>query len=144
MKSTTSSRITLLVVSVVVASQLAVAQEEKQPSPDDEIQKLLVERRDTLRQFLAAVETNYKSGNATFADMVDAHNRILGAELEVAATKGERVKLRATQVALMQELEKTANERVSAGIITSDRALLAKAARQQAEIDLLREQAHSD
>ena len=66
------------------------------------------------------------------------HN-LLDAELELAPNRAARIALREQMVNQLKEIEKVADEAVRVGVAENADLLEVKAARLQAEIDLVRE-----
>ena len=122
-------------------------------TPGQQLQAKLEERRDTLKSRVKALETRLEVGVGDIDLVCKARIDLLDAELQLADTKARRIELLKSRVEKFQQLEKTAKVRQGApppppqpgrppGVIDStDQLYLAMAARMQAEIDLLREQA---
>ncbi|MBP88543.1 MAG: hypothetical protein CMJ64_17815 [Planctomycetaceae bacterium] len=120
-------------------------------SPEQRLRTLLEERRDTLSERLDALENMREVGLGDADVVVSARIDVLDAELELAATKAERIEVLKKRLRSFRELEDWA--RHSRRLLHAHRArttrtavdaagdmLLAKAARMQDEIDLLREE----
>jgi hypothetical protein len=105
-----------------------------------QLQSLRKERRDTLRKLVDAAESKYNSGKATLECVLRASELLLEAELDLAATKTERIAVREKLVANLRQVEKAAQMRHHAGVAPIEESLQAKAARLKAEIQLQCEQ----
>ncbi|MCM2369375.1 hypothetical protein [Aporhodopirellula aestuarii] len=108
-------------------------------APDSKLRELLTERRDALRQRLAAIEASYKVGNTEIGLVIAAENDLLDAELEMSNQPADRIAILEKVVSNMKRIEDWTRQRVGDGTALQQDALLAKASRLQAEIALLRE-----
>ena len=117
---------------------------EQQATPETEINKLLIEQRDTYRQLVDAVTTQYRSGTVELDNVIRAKNGLFAAELELAKTKAERIQIFEKQLDNMRELEAANAQRFEAGVATFNQLLESKAARIRAQIKLLREKDSQD
>ena len=141
MKSAVISSLCVVVASlaVLLSSQTAGSQDKKPTSPENKINSLLVERRDTLRQLVDSVTAQYKAGRTTLDNVIRARNGLLDAELEIAKTKTERIRIHEERVKNFRDLENAIKRRYTVGKGTYEEMLTAKAARLKSEIELLRE-----
>ena len=141
MKSATISMLFVLVASlgVLLCNQPAESQDQQQAAPDNRINSLLAERRETLRQLVDAITARYTAGHRTLDNVIHARNGLLDAELEMAKTSAERIQIHEDRVQNFRALENAVKQRHKAGQATIDEMLVAKAARLEAEIELLRE-----
>lgn len=101
---------------------------------------LLKERRDTLKQLVKIVEARYRNGAATEESVIQASLQLQQAELDLAKTRRERIAICKRTVELLRKQEKIAQARFEAARGTREDVLSARAARLQAEIQMLREQ----
>ena len=124
---------------VVACSQPAESQEERQTSSDNKISDLLAQRRDTLHQLVEWVVAQRNDGAAALGDVIQAKNDLLDAELDIAKTKKERIRIRKEQVENFRLLENAMTFQHKEGGIAGNEVWVAKAARLEAEIKLLRE-----
>lgn len=125
---------------IVIFSQTAVSQTQQEAASDKRLNSLLTERRDTLRQVVDLVIVEYRGGAGTIEEIIQAQNALLDAELDIAKTNAERVRIREEQVKNFRELENLLKQRHESGSgITKSELLVAKATRLEAEINLLRE-----
>jgi outer membrane protein TolC len=128
----------------LVCSRPAESQDATQAATDVKINKLLVERRDTLRKLLGAVTVQHRAGQTTINKVIQAQNGLLDAELQLADTKEERIRIHEKRLENSRNLENLVEHQHAAAAVAIDQVLVAKAARLQAEIDLLRAQAARD
>jgi len=141
MKSVTASLLFVIVASlgVVLCSQQAESQDKQQTTPDNKINSLLAERRDTFRLLVEEVNASFKVGQTSLKNVLHMRNELLGAELEMTKTNAERIRIRKEQVKNFREIENEVKRLFNVGRATNDEMLIAKAARLEAEINLLRE-----
>ena len=112
------------------------------PAPDAEkITALQKERRDLLREVVNSAEEGHRTGVLAYSAVSRAMTAWLNAELDLAANHAERVAVREKILTHAENVEKTAGEAFKVGNADRTDLLEAKAARLQAEIDLLRERA---
>jgi hypothetical protein len=105
------------------------------------LERLLKQRRDTLREMVAFAETQYRAGVAEQDAMFRASESLIAAELDLATDKAERIALRERRLEIMKRMEEyTGALRDVAGANNAD-VLAATAERLKAEIELLRERA---
>jgi hypothetical protein len=142
-----------VVVAVTIARTIAAdppAPEQKAASKQEaaltqdqaskQLEALLKERRDTLRQMVENLEVGQRSGTGiTELSVLHARNELLDAELDLAKTREERVAVREKMVANLKVIEKAAEMQYRMGTTTPETLLRAKAARLKAEAQLLRE-----
>ena len=126
-------------VCLVMLSQSATSQTEQNTLSDKKLNSLLEELRDTRRQIVEWIELRYSQGNASLDNVIQARIELLDAELDIAKTKAERVRVREEQVKNFLELENLLTQRHKNGEITNVEILAVKAVRLEAEIQLLRE-----
>jgi len=124
---------------VVLFGQPAVSQTGPNGTLPEKLTNLLIERRDALRQIADWVESRHRNGNETLENLMQARNELLEAELEVAKTRTERIRIREEQVSNVRLLEDRLSHLRENGEISAAEVLVAKAARLKAEIELLRE-----
>jgi outer membrane protein TolC len=105
------------------------------------IERLLKQRRDTLRQVVELANAEYGAGRATQTDVVHATESLIEAELELTTDKAERIALREKRVESLRNLEQYTRAKQLVAVATSAELLAATAARLKAEIELLRERA---
>jgi len=139
----------LLTLIVVAAGFFCVslakpAQSQDQPEPKNaQLEKLLIERRDTARELVAAVEAEYAVGAETVGALVRAQNVLLDAELDLAKTKPERIRIHEQRVKNLRRVEAEIAAKAKLGVAGASTADLksAQVSRLTAEIELERERA---
>jgi outer membrane protein TolC len=139
--------IAIVFVGLVAVTGLYVSPGVAQPTtvvrgPDTEkLTALRKERRDVLRQAVKQAEEAYRNGVAEYTSIPRTTINLLNAELDLAPDHAGRVAVRERTVEQFKALEELVAERVKNLIGDRIELLEAKAARLQAEIDLLRETA---
>ena len=146
MKSIASLSLLILGTSlaVMLCNRPAESQGQQQPTLHERIDKLLVERRDTLRQLHDEVAARYLAGGTTVDSVLRAQDALLDAELDLAKKQIERIRVHEKRVKNLRELENAVKQQHSAGICTIEKVLAIKADRIRAEVELLREQVPTD
>ncbi len=108
--------------------------------PDAErVTALRKERREVLRQAVKESEEGYRNGVMPYTSVSRITISLLNAELDLAPDHAGRVAIRERTVEQFKVIEKTVAVSVQGGTAENTDLLEAKAARLQAEIDLLRE-----
>jgi outer membrane protein TolC len=102
------------------------------------IRKLQLERRDVLQKAVQSREQEYQAGRATLDDLLKLSRRLLGAELELAATARQRLEAHAAHLKRAKEAEKLTATRYEAGRASFVDHSLSRAARLQAEVGWLK------
>lgn len=125
--------------SFVVDGQCDDCQGEQLTASDSELSDLLVERREVLREIMELFVIRYKEGSTTLENVIQAKNRLLDAELKIAKSKPERIRIRKEQVKNLRDLENEMTLGHKDGRNTSVEILEVKATRLEAEIKLLHE-----
>lgn len=106
---------------------------------NNDLNRLLEERRDTLQHLVKVNQLRFESGRLDGADdVIRASNLLLEAELDLAASRDERTALHQQLVDNMRKLEAIAEARVRTGQAGTEDHLEAKAARLLAQIQLER------
>jgi len=134
----------LAIVIALFVSQPAATPPAKTRAPrlDEASQKinaLQKERRDTLQQLVKLVQQRHRAGAVSSEAVLRASLKLNQAELDLAENRQRRIAVRKETVELLRRLEKTAKQRFEIGAGSQDEVLEARAARLQAEIELLRE-----
>lgn len=129
------------VAGLFVSSGLAEPASVRGPDAE-KLTALRKERRDLLQQALKLTEEGYRSGVVDFSSIPRISINLLNAELDLAPDHAARVIIREQIVERFKTIEKTAAQRVETAIADTTELLEAKAARLQAEIELLRERAN--
>ena len=125
---------------IVIAS--AIAAEPPVPQQDEaskQLESLLKERRDTLRQLVTFLDGRLLVGKASKESVIRASNQLLDAELDLARTKAERIAIHEKLVDNLRGLEKIIESGAHYGTRQLDDVFSAKADRLKAEVQLLRE-----
>ena len=131
----------IVVLSIAcVAGSFTIAQQATESDSHAALNELLTKRRDTLKQRVDVLEQMHADGSLSLTAVLAGRDQLLDAELQLAKTKEQRLTLYQKRLDNMRALEDMVKKRYEAGQITLDSTLSARAARLQAEIDLLREQ----
>lgn len=107
----------------------------------EKLTALRKERREVLRQAVRQAEEMYRSGRLPYATIPRLTVNLLNAELDLAPDRDARIAIRERVVDQLKISEEMVNQNVKSGQAANTDLLEAKAARLQAEIDLLRETA---
>ena len=139
------NRVCIVLIAVVSASLFAAAYEGVAQEEPAGIQKRIIElkikRRDTLKQRVEALQKKRNEGGIEITAAIRAREDLYLAELELVSEKTKRVDLSRQRLENLVNLESVFAARYKNGIGPFEDKLVATAARLQAEIDLLREQA---
>ena len=128
---------------VVLCTQDAESQDTPVSSFDEQLNDLLVKRRDTMRKLLDVVTLLYQEGSSDFNKVVSAQSGLLDAKLQLATKKEERIQIYVQQVEVSRSLERLLMQQHASGEASVEQVLASTAAKLQAEIDLLKEQGKS-
>ena len=115
-----------------------------QDSDAEKIEQLQLERRDTLRARVDAVDQAFRTGRLSVDVMLNAHIDLIDAELEVVSDPAERIKLRTEALEDFRQIAKFEELKQQQGVGTVQEMLEAKAASLAAEIELLKERAAAE
>ena len=134
------------VAAVITSAAPAAPPRPEQHETSKQLESLLKERRDTLRELVDILDGRYRAGAVTEEAVLRASGQLLGAELDLASTKAERIAIREKLVANLRRIEKVTEDQAQVGSLAlrPDDVLQAKAARLKAEIQLLREKASNE
>ena len=107
------------------------------------VQTLMLERRDVLTKLVQVLKKRYEQGLMQIDAVYRAENELLSLEIELAKTPEERLAAMKTQLENFQLLEKQATERQKVGSRGGEveAVLAATSNRLNAEIQILRESA---
>ncbi len=134
----------LLAVLTLATALIATAQTAKSEPGIDEasakLDTLLRQRRETLGQLVKVTTEHYRTGRTTIDSVIRASRQLLNAELELAEDRNARLAIHAKRIALLKDFERIVQTQFKAGDATQEDILAARAARLEAEIQLLREQ----
>ncbi len=111
---------------------------------DKQITALMEQRRDTLKQRLEYATARARLDPKHFDDQILANDEFLQAKLALATSREDRIAIAKERVENFREREDYLAAQSKAGLGGPDIELVARAARQQAEIELLREQRGSE
>jgi len=106
----------------------------------DQLRKLLLERKEILDRIAEDIEVRLKHGAGTISEYEQAKKAALLAGIDLCSTKSERIEIHKEIVKLYRELEAWTmrrHEHGQGGQVDLD---MAKAARLESEIDLLKKQ----
>jgi hypothetical protein len=109
-----------------------------QGKKDAKLKELLKERLATLKEVVKLTTADYQTGKVSFERLQLASEALLHARLELCDSDKERITVLEEAVALAKESEKNATQRYKAGTASQSDALMATAARLEAEIALER------
>ncbi len=124
-----------------VSSGLAEPAAVVRGADGEKLNALQLERRDVLQLAVKQAEESYRSGVMPYTSIPRTTINLLHAELDLAPDRAGRIAVRERMVTQFKEIERAVAEQVKAVAADSTVLLEAKAARLQAEIDLLREAA---
>lgn len=122
------------------------AVQPSQSTDNEQINRLMAERRDALQKIVEVFKSKYDRGMVKIDTVYRAQNDLLNAELDLATTKGDRVAIMKKQLENFQSMESRARDlqKIGAQGGEVEVVLTATAARLQAEIQWLRESRTSD
>lgn len=126
---------------VFVSSGLAEPTATVRKPNAENLMALRKERRDILRDAVKVSEALHRAGRMDFESISRITIKLLNAELDLALDRAERIALRKQIVERFKALEEVVAAQVNSARAGSNELLEAKAARLQAEIDLLLESA---
>ncbi|HEV3143994.1 MAG TPA: hypothetical protein VGZ47_08935 [Gemmataceae bacterium] len=128
---------------LALAASQSRADDPKPPaSSESKIKDLQKERLAALRDMARLVGERFKNGSGTLEELREANRLVFRAELDLCGSDKERVEVLEKQLAEAKNLERSADQLVKlGGQLRTSSALLAKADRLQAEIDLERAKA---
>src|SRR5579872_3112339 len=130
-----------IVTGLLVSSGLAEPTAVVRGPNEENLTALRKERRDILRQAVEQAEALHRNGRIDYASIPRITISLLNAELELAPDRAGRIAVRERTVEQFKMIEDAvAQARIAARAQSTD-LLEAKAARLQAEIDLMLEKA---
>ena len=131
-----------VVCGAVLLSQAAAQPQDKpQPSDDDRpLAKLQLLRQKAAREFVTAVQREYETGIRPVEHLIQAHQELHDAKLDLSQAADERVQNHEQHVENLRALEKgiEAKRKIGARGGSSASYLAAKVARLKAEVELAR------
>jgi len=110
-------------------------------SIDAQVRDLMLQKRDILQQRLEMAKKSFLSGQITNDRVLSARNDVLDAELDLAASKADRIAVLESKVEILKEIEEAVSTRQGVNGGPFGARLEATIDRIDAEIALLREKA---
>ncbi|MEW4453091.1 hypothetical protein AB1L30_10480 [Bremerella sp. JC817] len=127
----------------ISAGSLLVFAEEPMPAAKmnaaEKILELQKERRATLKSALDYATQKFESGQGGFEEMLAAEEKLAVADLKLTPTAAARMEIHKRRIESLRKQEQSLDQGFKSGIRSLDTYLAAKAARLQAEIDMLRD-----
>ena len=137
----TSSQLTRLLIAMLavllVTGAFALGQDSNS-TPKTSIVELLRKRHAVLSQLVKVQSEAYRKGETSVEAVFNAHQDLVGVEIELAASDAERITLLEKSVQLARDLEEIATAKFKAGQASQADVLKSQAARLNTEIVLLR------
>jgi len=112
---------------------------EEPPVSNPELRKLLLAKRDAQNERLTLVKARFETQSIQYDEVIQAHEFVLLAELELATTSEQRIQICKKRVENFQHLEDRLVAEFRSGQATADEKLQATVNRIQSQIDLVRE-----
>ena len=126
----------------LVVEGLSKSLGDEPPKPrnaeETSITELLQKRRAILSQLVTVATEAYRRGEVSIASVFQAHQDLLRADLELATSDNERIKLLEKSVELLDEFQKIAEAKYKAGQASQVDVLKSQAETLRVKIDLLR------
>jgi outer membrane protein TolC len=110
-----------------------------QRTSQDELHRLLLERRQILQMIVESLEAEFKTGRVGDDQVREARVALMSAELDLCKTPAERLVVREKSVQLFKDHEDRVGRLVAAGQAPQIDAAKAKIQRLEAQIELVRE-----
>ncbi len=138
------SIVSLCCVAVIASAWLALtpshAADDEKAELNKQIHALLEQRRDTLKERFEVVTALHQKGINSSQDIAQAAEELLQAKLALATDRDERIAIAKERVENFRRGETVVESLFARAEASRSQKLKATATRQQAEIDLLREQ----
>jgi hypothetical protein len=131
----------ILIAFSPLTASVSRADEPKPPADEAKIKDLQKERLALLREMARLVGERFRNGQGTWEELREADRVLLNAELDDCGTDKERMDVLEKLLALAKDREKMTEQLTKAGQMRTGAAMLARADRLQAEIDLARAKA---
>ena len=128
-----------IVVSVLVGVSGIYSHAEEPAVSNPELRELLVAKRDALNERLTLVKARFEIKAVQYVEVIQAHEPVLLAELELATTPQQRIQIYKKRVENFQYLEDRVVAEFQSGKATPDEKLRAQVSRIQSQIDLVRQ-----
>jgi hypothetical protein len=136
--------VVLLIMTAWFVRYDVCAQTDDRIQHEARLQELLRQKRDALKERLELLKSMYDLGTEHHEQVALARDALLLAELDLAASQAQRVKICQQRIENYRSLEELATEQWRSGAVSSDAKLSATIRRIQAEIDCLGEQTKSE
>ena len=130
----------LTLATAVIAGTQTAKSEPGADGASARLDTLLKQRREILEQLVKVTTEHYGAGQTTIESVIRAWDQLLNAKLELAEDRSARVAIHEQRTKVLKDFEKIAQAQFRAGAATQEDVLTARAARLEAEIQLLREQ----
>jgi hypothetical protein len=138
-----TSALILLIVAATLQQVPASAQDAKKLSSQEQLEasakkvkELQQQRIETLKQALEETNVLYRTARVEYGEVVDAQVQLIEAELEVAESDADRIKLYQNMVDMLKSYEQVADDLAKRAQGTHVAGLKVKARRLEAEIHL--------
>lgn len=125
------------VLSCVIALGLLSPVKGADNASEPEVEKILPERVSVLQEAAKLRRDSYRVGASSLRSVLTADGEVIEAELELARTSEDRLRLREKMLELAKSLESATAELVKSSEIPSIELLSARANRLRAEADIL-------
>jgi len=129
----------LLIVSLLGMCCAAIAAAADSP----EAKKLLMERRNVLKEIADIQRRGYARGELQLHDLLLTNRDLLEAELELADDKSQRIEICERLVKTLEDIEAISQRMQAAGEVTIIDVLSSKAARLKAQAQLANERSRN-
>ena len=136
----TSTTLLLLTASVLIGLPDVFGQQQDSLDRQSRLDELLNQRRDKLTRALDMRFHQYASGVCSIEEVLDAWQRLQGAELDAAATQEARIAVLRKQLEVAESVAKLAEQKFQHGAVSEVDVLLVQAVRLSIAIGLLREE----
>lgn len=120
------------------ASETSVANESREQY-ESELQQLLTERKTLLSRNVESMKIFFESGRASMDEYRDANIALLRAEMDLCKTRDDRLKILEKIIQFQTTCEARVARRAAEGRATQMEVNMAKVARLEAQIELIRE-----
>jgi outer membrane protein TolC len=124
---------------VLPCGLLAAAFTLATPPDSAEVKKLLLERRNVLKEITDLQSKAYESGQVRVDSVLLAQRDLFEAELELAEQQSQRLEICERLVKTLEHFEAVSQKQHSSGVVSSIDVLSSKAARLKAQAQLANE-----
>jgi outer membrane protein TolC len=119
-------------------ARVNLSRKERIEESAKKVKELQKERIATLKQMAEIISDQFRNGNVSFEDVLEARLLVLKAELDAAEKESDRITLYKDIVDELKKFEMVADDRVKAARGAKSNFLKIKARRLEAEINLER------